>query len=122
MKNVILALFVLFAAQPVQASFCTMELNMGGMNMGNMNSAMDHVMQHAADAPVPDVDCCEHEDTDTSRSCDSTAFCGATPASAAVLEAGLKSGTVLMVRRLPLFKNSPLTPSFDSPPYRPPIS
>ena len=117
MKNVILALFVLFAAQPVQASFCTMDLN-----MGNMNSAMDHVMQHAVDAPVPDVDCCEHEDTDTSRSCDSTAFCGATPASAAVLEAGLKSGTVLMVRRLPLFKNSPLTPSFDSPPYRPPIS
>lgn len=117
MKNVILALFVLFAAQPVQASFCTMDLY-----MGDMKSAMDHVMQPAAAAPVPDVDCCEHEDTDTSRSCDSTAFCGATPASAAVLEAGLNSGTVLMVRRLPLFKNSPLTPSFDSPLYRPPIS
>ena len=118
----ILALFVLFAAQPVQASFCTMDMNMADMNMCNLNSAMDHVMQHAADAPVHDVDCCAHDDTDTSRSSDSTAFCGATPASAAVLEAGLHSGTVLVVRRLPLFKNSPLTPSFDSPPYRPPIS
>jgi hypothetical protein len=117
MKHVILALLILFAAQPVQASFCSMTLNMSDLIMG-----MDHVVQHAPNAPRPDADCCDHDDTDTSQSCDSPANCGAAPAGAAALDAGFDAGTVFIVGRLPSFKNGPLTPSFDFPPYRPPIS
>ena len=117
MKHVILALLILFAAQPVQASFCSTDMNMGDMDM-----SMDHIMQQATDAPSPDSDCCDHDDTDTSHSCDSPAHCGAAPAGAAVLDAGFDAGTVLIAGRLPSFKNGPLTPSFNSPPYRPPIS
>ncbi len=117
MKHVILALLILFAAQPVQASFCSMDMNMGDMDM-----SMDHVMQQTMDGDGSDSDCCDHDDTDTSHSCDSPAHCGAAPAGAAVLDAGFDAGTVLIAGRLPSFKNGPLSPSFDSPLYRPPIS
>ena len=117
MKHVTLALLFLFAAQPVQASFCSMIINMGDLNMG-----MDHVMQHAPNAASEDADCCGHDNRDTSQSCESPAQCGAAPAGAVVLDAGFDGRTVFIVGRLPSFKNGPLTPSFDSPPYRPPIS
>jgi hypothetical protein len=117
MKQVILAILIVIAAQPVQASLCSMDMGMGDMNMG-----MNHVMPQAPDAPSPDADCCDHDGKDTSQSCDSPAHCGAAPAGAAVLDAGFDAGTVLPAGRLPSFKNGPLTPSFDSPPYRPPIS
>ena len=116
-KQLILAILIVIAAQPLQASVCSMDMAMGDMNMG-----MDHAMQHAPDAPSPDADCCDHDDTNTPHPCDSAAQCGAAPAGAAVLDAGFDAGTVLIAGRLPSFKNGPLTPSFDSPPYRPPIS
>ena len=116
MKQVILAIFIVIAAQPVQASLCSMDMAMGDMDMG-----VDHVMQHEQDAPRPDADCCDHDGTNTSDPCGSPAHCGAAPAGAAVLDAGFDAGTVLIAGRLPSFKNGPLTPSFNSPPYRPPI-
>jgi len=105
MKHVILALLILFAAQPVQASFCSMDMNMGDMDM-----SMD------------DSDCCNHEQPDSSDSCDPKMHCGAAPAGVAVLDAGLDSRAVPLSGLLPSFKNRPLSPSFDSPLYRPPIS
>ena len=117
MKNVILALLIVFAAQPVQASACAM-----GMNTGEMNSGMDHVMHHAPQAPQSDTDCCDQDETLTSQPCDPTAHCSATPAGAAALDASFIAGTVFINGSLPSFENGPLTPSFDSPPYRPPIS
>ena len=117
MKQVILAILIVIAAQPVQASLCSMDMTMSDMNM-----AMDHVMQQAPELPCHDADCCDHDDSDTSHSCDSPVHCGAAPAGAAVLDAGFDAGTVLIAGRLPSFKNGPLTPSFNSPPYRPPIS
>ena len=117
MKQVILAILIVIAAQPVQASLCSMNMDMGDMNMG-----MDHVMQQAPEAPCPDADCCDHDDTDTSHSCDSPAHCGAAPAGVAVLDASLDSRAVPIGGLLPSFKNRPLSPSFDSPLFRPPIS
>lgn len=112
MKHVILALLILIAVQPVQASLCAMD-----MHMGDMNAVMDHAMQ-----PAPDADCCDHNGPDSSRSCNSLSYCGTAPAGAAVLTAGLDFVTTYMVGRLPSFNNGALTPSFDSPLYRPPIS
>ena len=117
MKYVFLAIFVLIAAQPVQVSFCSMDLNTGDMNMG-----MDHVMEYPPGVADADENCCDHDNTDTSQSCDSPTHCGAASAGVAVIDAGFDAGTVLIAGRLPSFRNGLLTPSFDSPPYRPPIS
>jgi hypothetical protein len=117
MKHVILALLILFAAQPVQASLCSMDMNMGDMDMG-----MNHVMQQTTDVDGSDSDCCNHEQPGSSGSCDPKMHCGAAPAGVAVLDASLDSRAVPISGLLPLFKNRPLSPSFDSPLYRPPIS
>jgi hypothetical protein len=117
MKHVILALLILFAAQPVKASFCSMDMNMGDMDMG-----MDHVMQQESDAPYSGSDCCNHEQPGSTDSCDPQLHCGAAPAGVAVLDASLDSRAVPVNGLLPSFKNRPLSPSFDSPLYRPPIS
>ena len=112
MRYVILALLILLAAQPAQASFCSTD-----MGMGDTTPVMDHAMPQ-----TPDTNCCDHEDQDSSQSCDPLAYCGAVPAGAAVLAAGLDFVPVLIAARLPSFNNGPLIPSFDSPLYRPPIS
>jgi hypothetical protein len=112
MKNVILALLIVFAAQPVQASFCS-----GDIDMADMKMAMDHVMQQTTDA-----DCCDHTDSDSSQSCDSQAVCSSASSAAAVLAAGIDLETVFVIGLLPSFSSGALTPSFDSPLYRPPIS
>ncbi len=69
-----------------------------------------------------DSDCCDHEQPGSSDSCDPLMHCGAAPAGVAVLDAGLDSRAVPVSGLLPSFKNRPLSPSFDSPLYRPPIS
>lgn len=107
-KQVILALLFVIAAQPVQASSCEMD--------------MSQVVQHAMDIDSFDPDCCNHEQPGSSHSCDLLMHCGAAPAGVAVLDTGLDSCTVPVAGLLSSFKNRPLSPSFDSPLYRPPIS
>ena len=56
MKYVLLAIFVLIAAQPLQASYCDIcdGQDSGQSQHGNMNeSTMDNDMQ--------DMDCCDYE-------------------------------------------------------------
>ncbi len=108
MKQVILAILIVFAAQPLQASFCAME--------------MGQDMQHAMDVGGSDPDCCNHEQPGSTDSCDPLMHCGAAPAGVAVLDAGLVSQTVPVSGNLPSFQSRPLSPSFDSLLYRPPIS
>jgi hypothetical protein len=107
MKQVILAILIVIAAQPLQASFCAMD--------------MGQDMQHAMDVGGSDMDCCSH-DQPGSSDCDPQMHCGAVPAGVAVLDAGLVFNTAPVSGHLPLFRNRPLSPSFDSPLYRPPIS
>jgi hypothetical protein len=108
MKHVILALLIVIAAQPLQASFCSMD--------------MGQAAQHMMDTEGSGADCCNHEQPDSSDSCNPQMHCGAAPAGVAVLDAGIFSRAVPVSGLLPSFKNRPLSPSFDLPLYRPPIS
>lgn len=107
-KQLILALLIVIAAQPLQASLCTMDTGQS--------------MHHAMDAGGSDADCCDHEQPDSSNSCDPLMHCGAAPAGVAVLDATFDSPTAPVSGLLPSFINGPLSPSFDPPLYRPPIS
>ena len=107
-KQVVLAILIVIAAQPLQASFCGMD--------------MSQVAQHMMDVGGSDSDCCDHQQPGSSDSCDPLMHCGAVPAGVAVLDATLDSRTVPVTGNLPWFRNRPLSPSFDSPLYRPPIS
>jgi len=108
MKQVILAILIVIAAQPLQASFCAMD--------------MGQDMQHAMDVGGSGSDCCDHEQPGSTDSCDPLMHCGAVPAGVAVLDAVLDSQAVPVSGNLPSFKSRPLSPSFDPPLYRPPIS
>jgi len=110
MKHVILAIFILIAVQPVQASLCAMDLD------------MDHGAQHEMDTDRSHPDCCDNDKQDPTGSCDPQMHCGAAPASLAVLDVSADSATIPVAGHPPSFKNRPLSPSFDSPPFRPPIS
>ena len=107
-KQVVLAILIVIAAQPLQASFC-------GMDMGQ-------VAQRMMDVGGSDSDCCDHEQPGSTDSCDPLMHCGAVPAGVAVLDTTLDSRIVPVTGNLPWFRNRPLSPSFDSPLYRPPIS
>jgi hypothetical protein len=107
-KQVILAILIVIAAQPLQASFCAMD--------------MGQDMQQTMDVGNSGPDCCNHEQPGSSDSCDPLMQCGVAPAGVAVLDAGLDFRAVPVSGLLPSFKNRPLSPSFDSPLYRPPIS
>jgi len=62
MKYVLLAIFVLFAAQPLQASSCDMY---GGQNSGHS--------QHGdmLDSDMNDMDCCDDDPASPGDGCDS---------------------------------------------------
>jgi len=108
MKQVILALLIVIAAQPLQASLCAMD--------------MGQEVQHLMNAGGADSHCCDHEQPDSTDSCDPQMHCGAAPAGVAVLDAGPDSQSAPVAGLLFSFKNRPLSSSFDSPLYRPPIS
>jgi hypothetical protein len=107
-KQLILAILIVIAAQPLQASFCAMD--------------MGQEMQHSMDASSSDPGCCDHDQPDSSDSCDPQMHCGAAPAGVAVLDAVPDYQPVPVAGLLFSYKNRPLSPSFDSPLYRPPIS
>jgi len=107
MKQVILAILIVIAAQPLQASVCAMD--------------MGQDMQHAMDVGGSDPDCCDHDQPESSD-CEPLMHCGAAPAGVAVLDAGIVFRAVPLIGQLPLFRTGPLSPSFDAPLYRPPIS
>jgi hypothetical protein len=108
MKQLILAILIVIAAQPLQASSCAMDTA--------------QTVQHAMDTSGSDADCCDHEQPGSSDSCDPQMHCGAAPSGVAVIDAGIDSRAVPVNGLLPFFKNRPLSPSFDPPLYRPPIS
>ena len=113
MKYVFLAIFVLFATQPVQAAPCDMHDAQG------ISHSQHGDMQDNND---PDTDCCDHEPLDSSDNCDSMSHCGASLASFATIDTS--PATVVFVEpSLRHLANSgePLS-QFYSPPFRPPIA
>jgi hypothetical protein len=113
MKYVLLAILVLFAAQPVQASACDMHdgQNSSHSQHGNMHDDNDQAM-----------DCCADEPTDMDENCGSMDQCGACPASLAAVKPSIvsiifNSGSNQFLAA----SNAPMC-RFSSPPFRPPIS
>ena len=116
MKFVLLAIFVLFAAQPLQASPCDMcdGQSSGHSQHGDM---LDGDMDHGD----MDMDCCDHDPTDSSDGCGSMSHCGActaglTAISPSAYRAFFNSGSL----QFPMVTNKSLS-RYSSPPFRPPI-
>jgi len=113
MKYVLLAIFVLFAAQPVQVA-CDMhddQNNTHGKH-GDMNG--DDGM---------DMDCCDDDPSSPSDNCDSMLHCGACAVGVASISAAIVSAAfdVLPTHRYAAKTHDPAN-RFLSPPFRPPIA
>jgi hypothetical protein len=117
MKYLFLAIFVLLAAQPFQASYCDMQDPQETSHSG-------HNMQ---DGPMMDddgtgMDCCDHDPSTPSDSCDSMSQCGACVTAVLAITPSTVVAIFNVVSRLYSADiNVPLR-SFSSPPFRPPIS
>jgi len=113
MKYMLLAIFVLFAAQPVQGSVCDMcdDQRSTHSQHGNMH-----------DGDMAGMDCCDHEPAGTEDGCGSSMHCGSCSAgvvaitlSSENISFGQSTQPALEARSAPLSR-------FHSPPFRPPIS
>ena len=121
MKYFLLAIFVLIAAQPLQASYCDMcdGQDSGQSQHGNMHEgSMDHEMQ--------DMDCCDHEPADDPKDsddgCNSMSHCGACPTGLAAVSSSIINPVFTpSSQQIPLEAEEPLSIS-SSPPFRPPIA
>ena len=117
MKHVLLAIFVLLAAQPLQASFCDMcdAQEQTHEQHGDMNGDMNH-------GDMQDMDCCDDDPAKPIDGCDSMSHCGACTAGVVTLNANMINAVYSISSRqfLP-DSGEPLT-RFKSPPFRPPIA
>jgi len=112
MKYVLLAMFVLFAAQPVQAAACD-------MHDGQNSSHSQHDNMHGGNDTG--MDCCKGETSGMDESC-SMEQCAACPAGLTAIKPSLAK--VIFISDSQQFlaaSDAPLC-RFKSPPFRPPIS
>jgi len=118
MKFIFLAIFVLLAAQPLQASSCDMSNGQGTDHSqhGSMNdTAMDH-------ENMQDMDCCDQDSADMGDGCGAMTHCGSCPAGVAVIHPAI-FGANFDSNQQQFFSKGNEPPSrFDSPPLRPPIA
>jgi len=124
MKYVLLAIFVLFAAQPLRASLCDM-----CNGQGATESVDNHV--HGSDmnhGDMQDMDCCDHDSADShdpldsNDSCDSMSHCGACTASVVVLDANSAFSVYTTASRQYLSGTGEPLYRVKTPPFRPPIA
>ena len=118
MKYVLLAIFVLLAAQPLRASLCDMcdaqETTQGAH--GDMDHGdMDH-------GNMQDMDCCDQDPAGSHDSCDSMSHCGACTASVVVLNADMAISIFTVVSHQFLSDAGEPLYRIKSPPFRPPIA
>jgi hypothetical protein len=113
MKYVLLAIFVLFAAQPLRASLCDMSDAQGTAQ--SSHGDMDH-------GNMQDMDCCEQDPADSHDSCDSMSHCGACTASVVALNADMAISVFTVVSRQYLSDTGEPLYRIKSPPFRPPIA
>ena len=113
MKYVLLAIFVLFAAQPLQASPCDM---FDGQNTGHSQHGDMH------DGDMQDMDCCDHEPADTGDSCGSMSHCGACTAGVMAINPSVVNAIFSTNSRQYLHDTGEPLNRFNSPPFRPPIA
>lgn len=113
MKYVLLTIFVLFAAQPLQASLCDT-----GNDQGTAQGT--HGDMHHGD--MHDMDCCDHNPADANDSCGSMSHCGACTASAVALNLDMAISVYTMGSRQYLSDTGEPIYRFRTPPFRPPIA
>ena len=118
MKYVLLAIFVLFAAQPLRASLCDM-CDAQGTTQG-AHGDMDHGNMNHGD--MQDMDCCDQGSADSHDSCDPLSHCGACTASVVVLNADMAIPVYTAASRQYLSDTGEPLYQFKSPPFRPPIA
>ncbi|MCP4048515.1 MAG: hypothetical protein GY732_21260 [Gammaproteobacteria bacterium] len=117
MKYILLSVFVFFAAQPFQASYCDMQVSQEASHGG-------HNMQHGskADTDGAGMDCCDHDPSTPSDSCDSMSHCGA----CVIAASAINPSAIIVFYHVDSHLYSPETnehlSDFSSPPFRPPIS
>jgi hypothetical protein len=123
MKYVLLAIFVLFAAQPLRASMFDM-CNDQGTTQGS-HGDMPQEDMHGGDmshGDMQDMDCCEQDPADSHDSCDSMSHCGACTASVVALNADMAISVFTVVSRQYLSDTGEPLYRIKSPPFRPPIA
>ena len=113
MKYVLLAIFVFFASQPVEAAPCDMHQGQGS--------------PHSQHGDMPDghmsaMDCCDDPPADSPDNCDPMSHCGAcTAAVVAVNSSNLSAVFEADLMQYFPATNAPLN-RFQPPPFRPPIA
>jgi len=108
-----MAIFVLIAAQPSQASLCD-------MCDGQETSHSQHDNMNGGD--MDGMDCCDHDSAELGDGCESMSHCGACTVglvaiSPATFNAIHNPGSL----QYPMTSNGPLSNS-SPPPFRPPIA
>lgn len=128
MKYVLLAIFVLFAAQPLRASLCDMCDAQGTTQSAHgdmVHSDMDHADMDHGDMDhgnMQDMDCCDQDPAGSQDSCDSMSHCGACTASVITLNADMAISGYTVVSRHYLSDTGEPLYRIKSPPFRPPIA
>lgn len=113
MKYVLLAMFVLFTAQPLQADSCDMHANHDTSH--NQNGSMQ-------DTDMEDMGCCDHDPADTGDGCNTMPHCGACTAVAVAIYPSVTGITFFPDSPQPLYRGNESPGDFTSPPFRPPIA
>lgn len=113
MKYVFLAIFVLLAMQPMQASSCDMQKSQ------EMSHAGHDSMQ---DSHHSEMDCCDQDPSVPADHCNSMSHCGACPTAVIALNASNANMIFSTGARLYLPDTGVLLCTSSSPPFRPPIS
>jgi hypothetical protein len=118
MKYVLLAIFVLIAAQPMQVSSCDMQASQETSHSGHKNNH---------DGPMQDnngsgMDCCDHDPSTPSDNCDSMSDCGACTAAVVTINSSTVNAVFGLSSRLYLPDTGEPLSIFNSPPFRPPIA
>ena len=113
MKYVLLAMFVLIAAQPLQASYCDIQNDQGTSH--SQHDKMNH-------DDMQDMDCCDSDSNDAMDQCDSMSHCGACTAGVVALAAHAATAAFMINTNQYLSDTGEPLSRFKSPPFRPPIS
>jgi hypothetical protein len=109
MKYIVLAIFVLFAAQPLQASSC------------DMHDAQDTShSQHGDNGHA--MDCCDDDPSGSADGCDSMSHCGASIAAGVTIDSTPLNVIFAASSYQHLADPGPLQNKIYSPPFRPPIT
>lgn len=108
MKYVFLAIFVLLAAQPLQASLSDMCGSQG-------TSFTTH-------GDMDDMDCCDQDPTGSSDNCGPMSHCGTCTAGVVTVSTDTTNAIFVTDPRSHLPGTGEPLSRFNSPPFRPPIS